>query len=91
MKVELSAVIITHNEESNIERCLRSLLGVADEILIVDSYSNDRTEAISKRYDVKFVKHEFEGHVEQKNYAMSLAKKMTLSFPLMEMRRYPTN
>lgn len=73
MKIRISAVIITHNEEMNIERCLRSLLDVADEILVIDSYSEDNTEKICKYYDVRFEQHPFEGHVEQKNYAMSLA------------------
>lgn len=67
----LSAVIITYNEEKKIERCLRSLLGVADEIVVVDSYSTDRTEEICKRYDVKFVKKAFLGYVEQKNFAIT--------------------
>ena len=40
MEVRISAVIITFNEERNIERCLESLVGVADEIVVVDSYSN---------------------------------------------------
>ena len=44
MKVKISAVIITYNEENNIQRCLDSLVEVADEIVIVDSYSTDRTE-----------------------------------------------
>ena len=74
MEVKISAVIITHNEESNIERCIRSLLGVADEILVVDSFSEDNTEGLCKMYDVRFEQHQFEGHVEQKNYAIGLAK-----------------
>ena len=39
MKVQISAVIITYNEERNIARCLDSLRGVADEIVVVDSFS----------------------------------------------------
>ena len=44
--VKISAVIITLNEEKNIERCISSVQRVADEILIVDSFSTDRTEEI---------------------------------------------
>ena len=51
MKVGISAVIITFNEERNIQRCLESLNGVADEIIIVDSYSTDRTEEICRTYN----------------------------------------
>ena len=42
----ISAIIITHNEERNIGRCIESLNGVADEIIVVDSGSTDATEAI---------------------------------------------
>jgi glycosyltransferase involved in cell wall biosynthesis len=69
-KVSISAVIITFNEERNIERCLQSLQGVADEIVIVDSYSTDRTEEICQPYGVRFIKHRFTGHIQQKNWAI---------------------
>ena len=72
--VKISAVIITYNEEQNIKKCLDSLRDVADEIVILDSFSEDRTEEICSHYPVKFVKHLFEGHIEQKNYAVKLAK-----------------
>ena len=71
--IQLSAVIITFNEEKNIERCLKSLEGVADEIVVVDSFSKDRTKEICENYGVKFVEHAFEGHIEQKNYAITQA------------------
>lgn len=70
MEIKLSAVIITLNEERNIERCLLSLNGVADEVVVVDSISIDRTEAICKALDVKFIQHRFEGYATQKNFAM---------------------
>lgn len=69
----ISAVIITYNEEKNIERCILSLQKVADEIVVVDSYSEDMTERISVRLGVKFYTHPFDGYKEQKNYAVSLA------------------
>ncbi len=71
---KLSVVIITLNEEKNIQRCLDSVMPVADEIVVVDSLSTDKTEQICKLYNVRFVKHEFEGYIEQKNFALSLAK-----------------
>ena len=46
--IQLSAVIITYNEEKNIGRCLQSLQGVVDEIVVVDSMSTDTTIAIEK-------------------------------------------
>lgn len=69
----ISAVIITLNEEKNIERCILSLQKVADEIVVVDSCSDDMTSELCRRMGVKFYTHRFEGYREQKNYAMSLA------------------
>ncbi|MDA3778649.1 MAG: glycosyltransferase family 2 protein [Bacteroidales bacterium] len=71
--IKLSAVIITFNEEANIERCILSLKSVADEIIVVDSFSTDKTEEICKKHYVKFSKHKFEGHIQQKNYALTCA------------------
>jgi len=71
---EISAVIITYNEELFIGKCLASLEGIADEIIVVDSYSTDSTEEICKKYKVNFIKHEFEGFRDQKNYALQFAR-----------------
>jgi glycosyltransferase involved in cell wall biosynthesis len=68
--MKLSAAIITYNEERNIERCLLSLKGIADEIVVVDSFSTDRTKEICLNQNVIFIPHVFEGHIQQKNYAM---------------------
>lgn len=70
---EISAVIIAYNEDQYIEKCLASLEGVADEIVVVDSYSTDSTKSICSTYNVRFFSHTFEGYVEQKTYAISLA------------------
>jgi len=72
--IKLSAVIITYNEEEHLEKCLNSLLDVADEIVVVDSFSTDNTKTICEKFKVKFVQHAFEGYIEQKNFALSLAK-----------------
>lgn len=71
--VKISAVIITYNEEKNIERCLKSLQGIADEIVVVDSYSTDRTKEICESFNVRFLLHSFDGHIQQKNYAVAQA------------------
>jgi glycosyltransferase involved in cell wall biosynthesis len=68
--LKLSVVIITLNEEKNIGRCLESVKDIADEIVIVDSFSTDRTEEICKAYNARFIQHEFHGHIEQKNWAI---------------------
>ena len=70
---KISAVIITYNEESFIGKCLASLEGIADEIIVVDSFSTDATEEICKKYNVRFVQHAFEGFRDQKNYALQFA------------------
>lgn len=74
MENKLSVVIITFNEEKNIERCIASVKEIADDIVVVDSFSTDRTAEICKTYSVNFVKHEWSGYSEQKNFANSLAR-----------------
>jgi glycosyltransferase involved in cell wall biosynthesis len=69
----ISAVIITFNEEKNIERCLLSLQGVAEEIVVVDSNSTDNTEAICRKFGVQFVRQAWLGYGAQKNFANLLA------------------
>ena len=71
---KLSAVIITFNEEQNIERCLLSIVGVADDIVILDSFSTDATEVICKKYNVNFIPRKWEGYSETKNFANTQAK-----------------
>ena len=70
---KISACIISFNEEDKIEDCLKSLQDVADEIIIVDSLSTDRTRKIAAKYTDKIFDQEFLGHVEQKNLAVSKA------------------
>lgn len=72
--IKLSAVIITYNEEKNIERCLNSLKEIADEIVVLDSYSKDRTKEICLQHKVSFYEHAFDGHIQQKNRAITYAK-----------------
>lgn len=72
--IKISAVIITFNEEQNIGRCLDSLNALADEILVVDSYSTDKTEHICSNKGARFIQNPFNGHIEQKNFAVSKAE-----------------
>jgi glycosyltransferase involved in cell wall biosynthesis len=71
---QLSIVIITFNEEKNIERCILSVKDIADDIVVIDSFSTDGTEAVCKSLGVRFVKNPFAGHIEQKNFAITQAK-----------------
>jgi glycosyltransferase involved in cell wall biosynthesis len=70
MMQKISAIVITFNEEQQVLRCLQSLEGVADEIIVVDSFSTDTTREICERYGVRFFEHVFEGYIEQKNWAL---------------------
>lgn len=72
--MKISAVIITQNEERDIARCLLSLHGVADEVVVVDSGSTDRTEQICREHNARFFCHPWQGYSMQKNYANSLAE-----------------
>ena len=67
---KLSVIIITKNEEKNIRRCLESIRW-ADEIVVVDSFSNDKTVAICR---------EFTDKVFQKNFTAGFAKALGSKF-----------
>ena len=69
----ISAILITRNEASNIDRCLRSITW-CDEIVVVDSESTDDTVERCRRYGARVVNRPFTGFGEQKNAALALAK-----------------
>lgn len=71
---KISACVISFNEEDKIEDCLASLDGLADEIVVVDSRSTDRTREIAEKYADRVVEQDFLGYVGQSNFAMSLAR-----------------
>lgn len=70
---KLTAVIITFNEEKKIPACLASLQGVADEIIVMDSMSADRTPDICRQFGVKLYQQPWAGYGQQKNQAAQLA------------------
>jgi glycosyltransferase involved in cell wall biosynthesis len=69
----LSACLITFNEEHNLRRVLNSAKGIADEIVVVDSGSKDRTQEIAREYGAKIVTHAWTNFAEQKNIAGAAA------------------
>jgi glycosyltransferase involved in cell wall biosynthesis len=70
---KITAAVITYNEETRIERCLRSLAW-ADEIVIVDSFSSDRTVELCRRYTPKVFQHPWPGdYSEQRTRAHQYA------------------
>jgi glycosyltransferase involved in cell wall biosynthesis len=74
--IQLSVVIITYNEQRNIGRCIDAIKTIADEIVVVDSFSTDETVNIAAQKGARIITHKFEGHIQQKNYAITQA-----SFP----------
>jgi glycosyltransferase involved in cell wall biosynthesis len=72
-QIKISAVIITFNEEDRLPDALASLQGVADEIIVVDSYSTDRTPEIARQSQTTFYQNRFEDYGKQKNIAMQKA------------------
>jgi glycosyltransferase involved in cell wall biosynthesis len=69
---KISAILITLNEEKNLEACLESVKWV-DEIVVVDCGSRDRTEEIARRYGARFHTRAWEGFADQKAHALGLA------------------
>jgi glycosyltransferase involved in cell wall biosynthesis len=102
--IDISAVIITYNEEKNIARCINSLKDVVSEIVVVDSYSTDATVEIAKGLGAKIYYKEFNGYGEQKDFAQNQAEynwilsldadeaiSKELSDAIMDMRRNPVS
>lgn len=71
--MKITANIITLNEASNIEACIRSAQQVCDEVLVVDSFSSDETVVIAERLGAKVVKQAYLGDGPQKAFGAPLA------------------
>ncbi|MEM9444323.1 MAG: glycosyltransferase family 2 protein [Verrucomicrobiota bacterium] len=72
--MKISAVIITFNEEKNLVRCLKSLSGLVEELVVVDSGSEDRTKDVAESFGARFIYQRWKGYVAQKNFAINQAK-----------------
>jgi glycosyltransferase involved in cell wall biosynthesis len=70
MKLPITVIILTYNEENNIRACLESVKDWAQEIFVVDSFSTDKTEEIVKQYTPNFIQHSFENYSQQRNWAL---------------------
>ena len=66
----LTAIILTYNEEIHLERCLNSLKDICKDIVIVDSYSKDKTRAIANKFGVRFYENKWINYATQFNWAI---------------------
>ncbi|MCH7548891.1 MAG: glycosyltransferase family 2 protein [Candidatus Krumholzibacteriota bacterium] len=69
----ISTILITRDEEKDIERCLKSVRPFSDEIIVVDSGSTDRTVEIARAHDARVIEHEWLGYGPQKQLALEEA------------------
>ena len=70
-RVPVAAVVLTFNEELNLEACLRSLSGWVQELYVVDSGSTDATLDIARRHGAQVLTHPFETHARQWQWALA--------------------
>ena len=71
--MKLSTVIITYNEEDKIERCINSVKNISDEIIVLDSFSTDKTIEIAESLGAKIFSQKFKGFIEQRKDSIQLA------------------
>ena len=70
----LSVVVIAQDEESNLGRCLSSVVSVADEIVVIDGESHDDTRTVARQFTERVIVNPFSGHIEQKNFGLAQAR-----------------
>ncbi len=74
--MNLSVVVLTKNEERNIQRCLESIAGWANEIVVVDDESTDRTVDIASKYTDKIIIRKMDIEGRHRNFAYGQAKNL---------------
>jgi glycosyltransferase involved in cell wall biosynthesis len=75
--MNITALIITKNEEIHIERCINNIKKLVSDVLIIDSFSNDNTIEIAKKLNIKFIQNKFINHAKQFNFGLSQLSKDT--------------
>ena len=68
--LDCTAIILTFNEESNIEQCILSILDFCSRIVLVDSFSTDSTVEIARRMGCDVYFHKFDNYSKQFNYGL---------------------
>src|SRR3989338_4453086 len=77
MNNKLCVVILTYNEEIHIERAINNVLGWADKVIVLDSYSQDNTVEIAKSLNVEVIFRKFDNYKNQRQYAIDYCKDLT--------------
>lgn len=70
-RMDLTVVVLTFNEERHLARCLNSVAGLATRILVVDSFSTDRTANIAREHGAQVLHREFVNHATSFNWALT--------------------
>lgn len=78
MSADITAIILTKNEEVNIGDCIESIKMVVKRIVVIDSYSTDKTIEIAKKYGVEVYQHPFENYAKQYKYGVEVANIKTM-------------
>ncbi len=75
--LDITAIILTYNEEKHIKRCILSIKKLVKKIIIIDSFSTDKTIEIAKKFKVNVYKHKFINQAKQINWALRKIKFQT--------------
>ena len=78
MAADITAIILTKNEEVNIEECIKSIITTVKRIVVIDSFSTDKTVEIAKRMGAEVYQHPFENYAKQYMYGVEVAKAETV-------------
>ena len=73
MAANITAIILTKNEEINIADCINSIKNTVRRIVVVDSFSTDRTVEIARGLGAEIYQHKFENHAKQYMYAVEVS------------------
>ena len=74
---DLTTIIMTYNEDLNIQKCINSVKDISKRIIVIDSFSNDRTVEFAERMGAEIYKHEFVNHAKQFKYGLEIANIQT--------------
>jgi glycosyltransferase involved in cell wall biosynthesis len=72
MTAPLTVIVLTYNEEPNLPQALRSVCGWAQQVIVLDSFSTDRTVQIAREFGAEVYQHRFEDYAKQRNHALTL-------------------